>query len=137
MIIGNRQEEANMRSTYPLNMTLIRKIQEGLPTSSVEILLRKKTLSLQELYKFISPRTWARRIKEHRLSPEESDRIAMVEHVVSFTEDVFGDKAKAHIWLRKPNRALENQTPLDLLRSEVGTRLVETLLERIQHGIYS
>lgn len=69
--------------------------------------------------------------KEHKLSSEESDRI------VSLTVDVFGDSTKAHIWLRRPNRALENKTPLDLLHSEVGTRLVETLLERIQHGIYS
>ena len=124
-------------ASHAIDMTLIRQIQEGLPTSSVEALLKRKTLSLQELYKFISPRTWARRIKEHKLSPEESDRIAMVERVVSFTENVFGDVHKAHTWLRRPNRALENQTPLDLLHSEAGTRMVETLLERIQHGIYS
>lgn len=124
-------------ASHTVDMTLIRQIQEGFPTSFVEALLKKDTLTLQELYKFISPRTWARRVKEHKLSPEESDRIAMIERVVSFTEDVFGDKEKAHIWLRKPNRALENQTPLDLLHSEAGTRLVEALLERIQHGIYS
>lgn len=127
-----------MRSASDLlDMALIRQIQEGFPTSIVEALLKRKTLSLQELYKFISPRTWARRVKEHRLSPEESDRIAMVERVVAFAEDAFGDKNKAHIWLRKPNRALENQTPLDMLHSEAGTRLVEALLGRIQHGVYS
>lgn len=120
-----------------LDMALIRQIQEGFPTSIVEALLRRKILSLQELYKFISPRTWARRVKEHRLSPEESDRIAMVERVVALAEDAFGDKNKAHLWLRKPNRALENQTPLDLLHSDAGTRLVEALLGRIQHGVYS
>lgn len=120
-----------------LDMALVRQIQEGFPTSIVEALLRKKIISLQELYQFISPRTWARRIKEHRLSPEESDRIAMVERVVAFAEDAFGDKNKAYIWLRKANRTLENQKPLDLLHSEAGTRLVEALLGRIQHGVYS
>lgn len=127
-----------MRSALDsFDMALVRQIQEGFPISIVEALLRRKTISLQELYTFISPRTWARRVKEHRLSPEESDRIAMVERVVAFAEDAFGDKNKAYIWLRKPNRALENQTPLDLLHSEAGTRLVEALLGRIQHGVYS
>ncbi|MBS0271534.1 MAG: DUF2384 domain-containing protein [Proteobacteria bacterium] len=120
-----------------VDMALIHRIQEGFPTTAVDALLKHKTLTRQELYKFIPPRTWARRVKEHRLSPEESDRLAMVERIVNFAEDVFGDKAKAHTWLRRPNRSLENQTPMDLLYGETGTRIVETLLERIQHGIYS
>lgn len=120
-----------------LDMALVRQIQKGFPTSTVEALLREKTISLQELYKFISPRTWARRVKEHRLSPEESDRIAMMKRMVAFAEDVFGNKNKAYTWLRTANRALENQKPLDLLQSEAGTRLVEALLGRIQHGVYS
>lgn len=124
-------------ASNPIDMALIREIQEGFPTSTVESMLKKKILTLQELYKFISPRTWARRIKEHKLSPTESDRIAMVERVVSLSEDVFADNDKAHLWLRRPNRALDNQTPLDLLHNEAGTRMVEALLERIQHGIYS
>ncbi|OJW50140.1 MAG: hypothetical protein BGO67_02085 [Alphaproteobacteria bacterium 41-28] len=120
-----------------VDMALIHRIQEGFPTAVAESLLKHNTLTRQELYKFIPPRTWARRVKEHRLSPEESDRLAMVERIVNFANDVFGNKDKAYTWLRRPNRSLENQTPLDLLHSEMGTRLVETLLERIQHGIYS
>jgi putative toxin-antitoxin system antitoxin component (TIGR02293 family) len=120
-----------------VDMDLIHRIQKGFPTAVAESLLKHNTLTRKELYKFIPPRTWARRVKEHRLSPEESDRLAVVERIVSFAEDVFGDKNKAHAWLRRPNRSLENQTPLDLLHSEIGTRLVETILGRIQHGIYS
>lgn len=135
--IGEWQGGGMHSASDSLNMALIRQIQEGFPVSAVEALLRKKTISLQELYKFISPRTWARRMKEHKLSPEESDRIAMVERVVAFAEDVFGDKNKAYDWLRRPNRTLENQMPLDLLHSEAGTRMVEALLGRIQHGVYS
>ena len=119
------------------DMALIHRIQKGFPTAVAESLLKDKTLTRQELYKFIPPRTWARRIKEHRLSPEESDRLAVLERIVSFSEDVFGDKNKAHAWLRRPNPSLENQPPLDLLHTEIGTRLVETILGRIQHGIYS
>lgn len=75
--------------------------------------------------------------KEHRLNPEESDRIVMKERLAVYAEEVFGDKDKAHAWLRTHNRALDNQIPFDLFHSEVGTRIVETLLGRIEYGVYS
>jgi putative toxin-antitoxin system antitoxin component (TIGR02293 family) len=48
-----------------------------------------------------------------------------------------GDPEKAHNWLRRPNRALHNRLPMDLLETESGARVVETILARIEHGIYS
>lgn len=127
----------NFRYNHPLDMDFIRQIQEGLSTSVVESLIKQKTLSRQEIYSFISPRTWSRRVKEHRLSPEESERIAMIERLIDFAEIVFGDKQKAYLWLRKPNNSLEGKCPLDLVHNEPGRRVVEGLLGRIQHGIYS
>jgi len=123
--------------TNLVDIRLVDKIQDGFPTTVVEGLLHQKKLTPQELYTFIPARTWARRIKEHRLSPEESDRIAMLQRIIFLSENVFGDNEKAHAWLRRENRALENRIPLDFLHTETGTRLIEGLLERIQHGIYS
>jgi putative toxin-antitoxin system antitoxin component (TIGR02293 family) len=48
---------------------------------------------------------------------------------------VFGDKAKAHRWLRKPKRSLGGDTPLTYLGSETGARVVEDMLLRIESGI--
>lgn len=127
----------NFPYNRPLDMNFIHRIQEGLPTTIVESLIKQKTFTRQELYSFISPRTWSRRVKEHRLNPEESERIAMIERLVDFAEVVFGDKHKAHLWLRTMNPSLENKRPFDLIHTESGRRLVETLLGRIQHGIYS
>lgn len=121
----------------PFDMDFIHRIQEGLPTTHVESLIKHKTLTRQELFTFIPPRTWARRMKERRLSPEESERIAMIERLIDFADTVFGDKDKAYLWLRTPNPSLENERPFDLIHNESGRRLVETLLGRIQHGIYS
>lgn len=49
---------------------------------------------------------------------------------------VFGDAAAAREWLRAPNPALGHQTPAEALRSVSGTRDVEAVLIRIQHGVY-
>lgn len=121
----------------PLDMSFIHRIQEGLPTSFVESLIKRKTLTRQELFTFIPQRTWARRLKENRLNPEESERLAMIDRLLDFAGAVFGDKEKAHLWLRTPNPSLENERPFDLIHNESGRRMIETLLGRIQYGIYS
>lgn len=127
----------NFPYNRPLDMNLMHKIQEGLPTAFAESLIKRKTLSRQELFTFIPPRTWARRLKENRLNPEESERLVMIERLIDFATAVFGDKEKAHLWLRTPNSSLENESPFDLIYNETGRRMIETILGRIQHGIYS
>jgi putative toxin-antitoxin system antitoxin component (TIGR02293 family) len=52
-------------------------------------------------------------------------------------EKALGDAEKAGRWLRKPNRALGGTRPLDLLASDVGARMVERALTRIEHGVVS
>ena len=44
---------------------------------------------------------------------------------------------KASTWLRRPNRALNNERPLRLLDTDVGARQVEDILGRIAHGVVS
>ena len=48
---------------------------------------------------------------------------------------VFGTEDKASTWLRRPNRALNNELPIRLLDTDVGTRQVEDILGRIEHGV--
>lgn len=50
---------------------------------------------------------------------------------------VFESDIKFNRWLRKPNAALHFQTPLSLLKSPTGIRLVGQVLGRIEEGIYS
>ena len=53
------------------------------------------------------------------------------------TTRIFGDKGKAHRWLRKPKRTLGQATPLTYLASEAGARLVEDMLYRIDSGFFA
>jgi putative toxin-antitoxin system antitoxin component (TIGR02293 family) len=48
-----------------------------------------------------------------------------------------GSQAGAVAWLREPNGALGGRAPLGLLRSDEGAVLVEQILGRIDHGIYT
>ncbi|WP_018873848.1 MbcA/ParS/Xre antitoxin family protein [Thioalkalivibrio sp. ALJ16] len=49
---------------------------------------------------------------------------------------IFEDPEKAEHWMRARNRVLE-AAPIDLLDSDEGAEMVETVLHRIEHGVFS
>lgn len=50
--------------------------------------------------------------------------------------EVFGDVEIALSWLKEPNPALAGEIPLDLVDTEAGVKQVDTVLGRIEHGIF-
>ena len=86
----------------------------------------------------VPKRTLARRIAQHEpLSPDETDRAIRVGRASIEAERVFANPSKAHLWLRLPNHALNEQRPIDLLRTDIGTQAVYDVLNRIDHGMFS
>jgi putative toxin-antitoxin system antitoxin component (TIGR02293 family) len=101
--------------------------------------LEQHGYSQDEIFALVVPkRTYARRVKRREpLTVEETDRAVRLVRVAELAERIFGDKAKAHRWLRKPKRALSQATPLTYLASEAGARLVEDMLYRIDYGFFA
>ncbi len=60
-----------------------------------------------------------------------------VDRMIARAEEVFGDSEKALRWLRRPNAALGNVTPIELLETPDGIQRVDMVLGRIEHGIFS
>lgn len=131
----NRQMDASIRS----DLDWIRALQAGLPASTVDTVMQRLGFSLAEIEGLVMPRrTLAhRRARNEPLTRDESDRLARVAGVAINARDVFGSPDKAHAWLRRPNRALGGACPIDLLDTSDGTRLVEQVLGRIEHGLFS
>lgn len=121
------------------DLELVEALQHGLPAGAADALLAGGGITAEELYRLVIPRrTLAlRRQKNQPLTPEESDRLARVARLLGFADETFQDPEKAHRWLRKPNRGLGGQVPLELLATDAGTRLVEQALLRITHGIFA
>ena len=99
--------------------------------------LGKHGYSQDEIHSLVVPkRTLARRAAHHEpLSIEETDKALRLERVATLAARVFGNVDKANRWLRKPKHQLNGKTPLAYLMSEAGARLVEDMLQRIDHGI--
>lgn len=95
--------------------------------------------SAEELDELVIPkRTLARRrARREPLTIEETDKAFRLARISSEADRVFGDPARAARWLRKPNAALAGNRPLDLLKSETGSRAVDELLGQIDHGMFN
>ena len=93
--------------------------------------------SQDEIFGLVVPRrTYARRVKRREpLTVEETDRAVRLARVAELAERIFGDKEKAHRWLRKPKLALDRATPRTYLATESGARMIEEMLWRIDSGI--
>ena len=114
--------------------------RDGLPVGALPALAEGIAVERKALAKVvgISDRTLSRRLAHSaRLSAEESDRTVRLARIVALATDTLGTREKASRWLQSPNRVLEDQTPLSLLDTDSGVRAVETILGRIEYGLYS
>jgi putative toxin-antitoxin system antitoxin component (TIGR02293 family) len=55
---------------------------------------------------------------------------------ISAAEAIYGSRERALAWMRRPQARLEGRTPLSLLKTDTGSRLVEELLIQIDEGMY-
>jgi len=111
-------------------------VKAGLPYDSLEALIDKFGLAREEAAAalHLPQRTIARRKKEQKLQADESDRLLRLARVGAQAAATLGSLEKEVQWLRRPNRALGNRAPLDLIDSDIGTRQVEEVLGRIEYG---
>jgi putative toxin-antitoxin system antitoxin component (TIGR02293 family) len=121
------------------DLDLVAAIRGGLPLRAFEQVVQSGLFEPTELYALVAARrTLAhRREKRQPLTAEESDRLARLVRVAERAEEALGDRDRAARWLRKPNRALQGARPIELLQSDLGARMVERALGRIEHGVYS
>ncbi|MCC5906247.1 MAG: DUF2384 domain-containing protein [Balneolaceae bacterium] len=113
------------------------KISSGLATGILSIIQDRLGISNKDLSELllISPRTLDRRKKEAILPADESERSFRIARLTDLASEIFGSMEKASVWFKEPNFALGNKTPIELVKTEPGARLVERTLHQIGHGI--
>ena len=111
-------------------------VEKRLAATAIQSLVRGGLFSA-EVYQLIVPRrTLAHRIARHQpLSREESDRAVRVARISTMAERPLHDAGKAWPWLRKPKRRFEGNTPLEMLATEAGARLVEEKILQFEYGM--
>ncbi len=122
------------------NLKLAERVEAGFSFDALERLGKTTGLPLERLRVAvrITPRTLTRRKKEKKLSPEESDRLVSVSRLLAQTFELFEGNEEAGIrWFTSPNRAFGGQSPIEVAATETGTREVENLIGRLEHGVFT
>lgn len=121
------------------NTDFISLVRRGVPYGSLRETTAALHLTMRELTDalHLKGRTLARRRHGSRLTPTESERVLRLARVAARAESVFQDRARAHTWLRRPNRSLGGAVPLELLDTDLGGDSVLDVLYRIEDGVFS
>ena len=136
--VENILDKPSMQVSQPQKLTAI--VREGLPSTSADRIAEYYGLSRKKVSELlgISVRTLERHQKDNKpLSPVQSDRLLRYARIAARAEEVFEDTGAARNWLKRPNRALGGEIPLDLLDTEAGVKQVDEVLGRIEYGIFS
>jgi putative toxin-antitoxin system antitoxin component (TIGR02293 family) len=118
---------------------LIQNIKRGLPISAFEKIQRELEVSADTLASTvnIASRTLARRKKEGRFHPDESERVLRIASLFDRALQVLHNQNRVRLWFKSPQKALGGKTPLEYADTEPGAREVEDLLGRLEHGVFS
>jgi len=118
-------------------------VRRGLPLTTQTTFL-EHGLTKDEFHSIVIPLRTFRHRKERLnrglkevLTPDESDKAMRAARVLALAEQVFANREKALAWMRKPKKRFEGETPMDLLQTEAGARLVEQMLIQIDEGMFA
>lgn len=113
--------------------------RHGLPYAALEAVAKRYEIPQRVLVRVLHmpARTLARRKKQRRLRPDESDRLLRLARIGARAEEVLGTRENAAGWLKDPIIALGDVSPLEYMDTDLGALEVEQTLGRIEHGIIS
>jgi putative toxin-antitoxin system antitoxin component (TIGR02293 family) len=120
-------------------LELIGMVRRGLSFRRLREFQRQSGLTMSRIASVtrIPSRTLSRRQESGRLEPDESDRLFRISRIFDLAVDLFeGDADAAREWLETPLRALGDEVPLDLASTDAGAREVESLITRLDHGVF-
>lgn len=118
----------------------VESIKAGLPVASALAFKNALRLTNDELAGLLglSARTLLRWTPgKSRLDLASGDRLVRSARLFTIASEVLEDDDAAVDWLHSPQKALGDAVPLELAATDVGARAVETLLGRMEHGVYT
>jgi putative toxin-antitoxin system antitoxin component (TIGR02293 family) len=116
---------------------LQRAVGKGLPFAALKYVVRNfPARQKTRVQQIVVPRsTLQRREEEGRLRPAESERLERIARLATLAEQVWESPEEAQRFLTSPHPQLENQSPIDLAATDLGTRRVEALLWKLEHSL--
>lgn len=137
MAVASKSRRAvRLVSSYHLDLG---SVEAGVPVETMSSFVSASGVALKDIYEIVIPaRTLKHRRSRHEsLSADESDKLARLVRIYDHALRAFDSQEKALYWLNEPKRRFEGRTPLQMLRTELGGRLVEEMLGQIEYGMFT
>lgn len=114
-------------------------VEAGVPVDTMTSFISASGVELKDIYDIVIPaRTLKhRRSRREALSSDESDKLARLVRVFDHAVAVFGDAERARNWLSAPKKRFDQRSPLQMLRTDLGGRMVEEMLGQIEYGMFA
>ena len=119
-------------------MEIIALAKKGLPKRSVDVMAKSVGLTDREMARIlnISERTFHRYKSDTMLDTAATERLLKLFLLYKKGEEVFENIEKFKSWVRHQHVLFGEKSPLDMLDTTTGFRLVEDELGRIEYGVY-
>ena len=112
--------------------------REGLSMGTLKKIQAYTSLSIKELAVLlpISERQLVRYKDDHILRKDISSHLIQLAELFEHGYEVF-EEEHFRKWMRSKIRVLDNNRPIDLLDTAIGIQIVNDIIGRIDHGVYS
>lgn len=133
------QQSEFMAATWETPLQMIDAIRAGLLKSDADQTALTYSLTDRDMARIlhISERSYHRYQPDTRFDAVASERLIQLQKLYELGQDVFENLGKFNRWLKRPLSVLGNRTPLELLDTTTGIRLVEEELWRIEQSVYA
>ena len=117
---------------------LIGIVRAGIETKYLKEIQEYTSLSDNEIGEVlpISQRQLVRYASDHRLNKEITSHLLQIIELYQKGYKLFG-RVKFNLWLRTQNKVLGNIRPLEMMDTSIGIEMIEDVIGRIEHGVYS
>ncbi len=139
---GRMEQASAMEQQIPLMTSLhidLETVEAGVPVATMARFVTVSGMQLKDVYEVVIPaRTLKhRKARKEPLTSDESDKLVRLIRVYDQALRVLGEKEKALYWLSDPKKRFEDRTPIQMLRTDLGGRMVEEMLGQIYYGMFA
>lgn len=133
---GSKPESRLVSS--PSSVFIEKAVEKGLPRTALrhvaESLAGDDKTKVSVLEWGIVPKTTLER-REVQLSPQESERTERVARLFVHARRALGSVGEAREFMTTPHPELDGRSPIDIARTDLGTRRTEQLLNALEYGL--
>lgn len=130
-MLGGKDDDFEQASL----LSNIQLLKAGLPTPMLDKAASLMGVNKKYFISLIGRGTGNTYSKLGCLSPQQSERMLMIIDVLAQAEQYHGHRDIALQWLNNPCPLFNNDTPLTLLDTAIGIKLVSESLNRLSHGM--